>query len=213
MLISTEDSYEVRPLTQLFVFDKLAAEVGTLHKGHKFTLMDTNFDMEGCAPGKLLRLDNETINFSAFVSVLYCISHNSLLMDKLLRYKEGKGSSTATVTLFNNISNSFTELEFERKYMLRNNKANTPVSFSLVSNVEGYQKLMDLEAGYMNHFSKFDDFVSALLNNDPLDYFITFTGASRWKIDMAGCRSEDTFATLRTSLQRGLMVVAGRRTS
>lgn len=208
--MSSEDGYESRPLTQLFLTGRPASDIGSFKEGVKFNIEECQINLEGASPGRLIHLDHETVNYSAFASVMYCVTNNTILMKKLLCYEISQSSTKAVVTLFNNINNQFTEQRFDQRYLLRNNKHRTPVSFSLISNTEGMHSLMDLSNAYINTFARFDDYVAAMNNSDPLDYFIMFTGASRWKIDIAEIGESSIFTSIRSMLQRGMMVIGGR---
>lgn len=209
--MSSEDGYESRPLTQLFLTGRPASDIGTYEKGYKFKIEECQINLEGTSPGRLIHLDHETVNYSAFASVMYCVTNNTILMKRLLCYEISQLSTNAVVTLFNSINNQFTEQRFVQRYLLRNNKLRTPLTFSLISNTEGMHSLMDLSNAYINTFARFDDYVAAMSINDPLDYFIMFTGASRWKIDIAEIGESSIFTSIRSMLQKGMMVIGGRR--
>lgn len=206
-----DTNYDKMPVDQLFVFDQSLANVGTLHGSAQFDIDGTEFNLSECSPARLLMLDEHTINYSAFVSTLYCIASNDLLMKKILQHKPGKGKNVVCATLFNNVNHNFNELRFPQSYMLRNNGKNSPVSFGAVCSSPALQYLMDLELAFVNMFSTFDEYSSAMLTNSPLDLFIKFTGASRWTMDLHDFPGQsEAFKAIRNIVKQGKMAVAGK---
>lgn len=203
---SKGESTENLLLDQLFLFQQPYSSVGTMYQADKFQIQDAFFNLNEAPACRYLALDDQTVHNSTFASVLYCISSNQVLLEKLIRYD---GASKTVVTLFNNINSDFSELSFEQKYILRNTQNRDPIAFRLICPSKNACNIMDLEAAFTHMFSNFTDYSSAMTTFSPLDFFIMFTGSSRWTLELEE-KKTDSFPVIRRLLQQGKMVIASK---